>query len=336
MKFPWPQLLDWYAREGRRGLPWREYGSWTRGRIGYPVWVAEVMLQQTQVERGSKFFTRFLGKFPTVESLASAAWEEVFPYWDGLGYYSRGRRMIETAKAVMERFSGVFPDGPERLITLPGVGPYTARSVAAFAYGKPFLSWDVNLQKVFARYFFGRKDAQVPDALKAELEAEMAALGLSGRDVNNALMDFGSLVSLGDASKVGFLGYPLPGCRFAATAGGLEAGLKKTRGAKAAGKAFAAKDARIAVVLHENGKAFFSPKKSRWEPFWLPASPGDHRAAVKEWFAEKHGLALSVRPAFAKTSDEKGPAIWYRAQVQAGEAKFARFGKADAALPKGG
>lgn len=314
-------------------MPWREYASWGRQEIGYPVWVAEVMLQQTQVDRGSKFFTRFLTKFPTVEDLAAATWEEVFPYWDGLGYYSRGRRMIETAKAVVGRFGGEFPAEPEKLITLPGVGPYTARSVAAFAYGKPYLSWDVNLQKVFARYFFGRKDAEVPDTLKVELEAEMAALKLSGRDVNNALMDFGSLVSLGDAAKVGFLGYPLPGCRFAAASGALEAGLKKARRATSASKGFAAKDARIAVVLHENGKAFFSPKKSRWEPFWLPASAGDHRAAVKKWFAREHGLTLSVRPAFAKTADEKGPAIWYRAQVQAGEAKFARFGKSDAVLP---
>jgi len=112
-------VLDWYENNGRHDLPWRQvYDEPVEHRL-YKVWIAEVMLQQTQVDRVIGYYTRFLGKYPTVESLASTTYDELFPYYQGLGYYGRARRMIELAKVVVEKYNGIFPDDFEKLRKLP-------------------------------------------------------------------------------------------------------------------------------------------------------------------------------------------------------------------------
>ncbi len=117
--FPFNQVLSWYQKHGRHDLPWRKiYDTSTKERL-YKVWIAEVMLQQTQVDRVIGYYHRFLTKYPTIESLAETTYEELFPYYQGLGYYGRARRMIELAKVVVEKYDGIFPDDFEKLRKLP-------------------------------------------------------------------------------------------------------------------------------------------------------------------------------------------------------------------------
>ena len=97
-------LSDFFTKAGREHLPWRK-----KSITAYEVWVSEIMLQQTQVSRVVEYYTRFLMRFPTVESLAQVEWEVFLPYYQGLGYYARGRNMIKTAQAVVSQYSGVFP-----------------------------------------------------------------------------------------------------------------------------------------------------------------------------------------------------------------------------------
>lgn len=146
--FPYHELLDWYRANGRHDLPWR------KDPTDYRVWLSEILLQQTQASRVVPFFERMVERYPTVESLAETTFEEFFPYYDGLGYYSRARNLLATAKTVSYEFGGKFPKESEALRKLPGIGPYTAEAVRAFAFGLPTLPFDTNLEKVFARYHF--------------------------------------------------------------------------------------------------------------------------------------------------------------------------------------
>ncbi len=108
-RFPFPPLLSWYEKNGRHDLPWRQiYDLSLKDRL-YRVWIAEVMLQQTQVDRVIAYYHRFLEKYPTIDDLARTTFEELFPYYQGLGYYGRARRMILLAQAVIEKYDGIFP-----------------------------------------------------------------------------------------------------------------------------------------------------------------------------------------------------------------------------------
>lgn len=151
--FPFESILQWYKKNGRHTLPWRQVYHLSDIERLYRVWIAEVMLQQTQVERVVGYYTRFLEKYPTIESLAETNYEELFPYYQGLGYYGRARRMIELAQVVVEKYNGLFPDDFEQLRKLPGIGTYTAQALLAFGYNQPILALDANLQKIFSRYY---------------------------------------------------------------------------------------------------------------------------------------------------------------------------------------
>jgi len=130
--FPFSEILTWYKKNGRHDLPWRQiYELPIKERL-YKVWIAEVMLQQTQVDRVIGYYLKFLEKYPTIESLASTTYDELFPYYQGLGYYGRARRMIELAKLVVDEYDGTFPDDFEKLRKFPGVGKYTAQALLAF------------------------------------------------------------------------------------------------------------------------------------------------------------------------------------------------------------
>ena len=181
-------LLDWFARH-RRDLPWR------RTYEPYHVWVSEIMLQQTQMERGVAYFSRWMERFPDVESLADAPEDEVMKLWEGLGYYSRARNLHRAARFVRERLGGRLPETVEGLQALPGVGPYTARAVASIAFGRDVCVIDANVERVASRLY--DIDAPVKSRqARAQIEERMAALLPPGRarDFNQAVMEFGSLV----------------------------------------------------------------------------------------------------------------------------------------------
>lgn len=184
-KFPYENLLVWHEKSGRHNLPWRrDLNDRDEKARGYRVWLSEILLQQTQAPRVAPFFERMIERFPTVESLAEADFETFFPYYDGLGYYSRARNLLAAAKKVTAEFGGVFPKETEALRTLPGVGPYTAEAIRAFAYGIPTLPFDTNLEKIFSRYYFGSRFQKLSAEEKSEITAAFLSSGFDARTVS--------------------------------------------------------------------------------------------------------------------------------------------------------
>jgi len=181
------RLLRWYAR-AKRDLPWR------RTRDPYAVWVSEVMLQQTQVERVKEFFTRFMRRFPAVGNLAAAREAEVLKHWEGLGYYRRARQLHAAAKAVVMEHGGDFPRSLEGLRSLPGIGRYTAGAIASIAFDLPAAIVEANSRRVLAR--LAGHDRPVGGAGDEPIwELAAAAVPRRGAGVfNQALMDLGAMV----------------------------------------------------------------------------------------------------------------------------------------------
>jgi A/G-specific adenine glycosylase len=184
------KLLEWFYRT-RRPLPWR------RSRDPYRIWVAEVLLQQTRVAQAVPYFERFVARFPNVRALATADLEEVLKLWQGAGYYARARHLHEAARLLVRDAGGSMPRSAEELERLPGVGPYTARAVAALAFGEKVVPLDANVLRVSARWAGESRDvrrASVRSALGAGL-----ARSLPSRDPGGfaeALMELGETVCL--------------------------------------------------------------------------------------------------------------------------------------------
>ena len=180
-----PLLLKWYERHGRT-LPWRDT------RDAYRVWISEIILQQTQVAQGLDYYRRFVAHFPSVDDLAAATEDEVLQMWQGLGYYSRARNLHAAAKAVVAS-GGRFPVDYAAVRALPGIGPYTAAAICAFAYNQPFAAVDGNAYRVLTRVFAITTPIDSP-AGKREIQALADQLLDCRRpaDWNAALMDFGA------------------------------------------------------------------------------------------------------------------------------------------------
>ena len=322
LSFEYRALLDWHAKNGRHDLPWRDFNG-SIEEIGYRVWLSEILLQQTQADRCIAFYNRILDRFPTLESLAKANYDTFFPYYQGLGYYSRARNLLATAKKVVSDFGGTFPRETKLLRNLPGVGPYTTEAIRAFAYDIPTLAFDTNLEKVFARYFHGSRFLPLSEAEKRQILSDFEKNGLSSRTVNAALMDFANLHSKNQKELVDHLKSPFQNCRFTNTKGSLEETVKKPI------RYFPSKDARIVVTLHENHRIYFSSLPDRYAPFTLPPSEEDSRASVQTYFLENHALILSVRPPHKKEYIGDVPHLFVNAQIQQGMPKFRRFGKGE-------
>ncbi|HNT78485.1 MAG TPA: A/G-specific adenine glycosylase, partial [Anaerolineae bacterium] len=156
-------LLAWFAAHAR-DLPWRHE------RTPYRVWVAEVMLQQTQVETVRDYYRRFMARFPTVEALAAAELEDVLKVWEGLGYYSRARALHRAAQVVLHDYGGQLPSEAAALRKLPGIGAYTAGAIASIAFGIPAPAVDGNVRRVLSRVL------ALPAPAPAELEEAVRIL----------------------------------------------------------------------------------------------------------------------------------------------------------------
>jgi len=185
-----PALLAWYGVE-RRILPWRS----APGRLAdpYRVWLSEIMLQQTTVKAVIPYYEKFLARWPTVEMLAAASIDDVLAAWAGLGYYSRARNLHACARTVMEHHGGRFPGSEAELLSLPGIGPYTAAAIAAIAFGESTAPVDGNIERVVARLF--AVETPLP-AAKGELKRLTATLAPARRagDFAQAMMDLGATV----------------------------------------------------------------------------------------------------------------------------------------------
>jgi A/G-specific adenine glycosylase len=184
------RLLAWYDRH-RRTLPWRAPAG--ARADPYRVWLSEIMLQQTTVATVGDYFRRFVERWPTVESLATAPLDDVLSAWAGLGYYARARNLYACARAVVEQHGGRFPEDETALLALPGIGPYTAAAIRAIAFDQAASAVDGNVERVIARLFALR--TPLPDA-KPEIQARAAQLVPPRRagDYAQAMMDLGATV----------------------------------------------------------------------------------------------------------------------------------------------
>jgi A/G-specific adenine glycosylase len=188
-------LLDWYDANARV-LPWR-IGPADRARgvrpDPYRVWLSEIMLQQTTVAAVRDYFHRFTARWPDVAALAAAADEDVMAKWAGLGYYARARNLLKCARAIVAVHGGEFPDTRDALLTLPGIGPYTAAAIASIAFDEAATVVDGNVERVTARLF--AIETPLP-AAKPELTTLAARLTPDNRpgDHAQAMMDLGATI----------------------------------------------------------------------------------------------------------------------------------------------
>ncbi len=183
-------LVAWFGRS-RRPLPWR------RSHDPYSVWVAEVMLQQTRVAQAAPYYERFLARFPTVRSLARAPLPSVLKAWQGAGYYARARNLHAAARQIVTERRGIFPQTVDELETLPGVGPYIARAIAAIAFDLPVVALEANGRRVAARWWAERGDVRstaMTKRLVRNLEGVLPSRH-PGR-FTEALMELGETVCL--------------------------------------------------------------------------------------------------------------------------------------------
>ncbi len=182
------KLLRWYARHSR-DLPWR------RTRDPYAIWVSEIMLQQTQVDTVIPYYLRFLAKFPSVKALSKAQPGEVLKLWENLGYYSRARNLHTAAKEVLARWGGRLPQNAKDLLTLPGIGEYTASAILSIAFAEPVAAVDGNVSRVVSRLFALRSPLGSPES-RRQVRDQVDRL-LSQRhpgESNQAIMDLGATV----------------------------------------------------------------------------------------------------------------------------------------------
>ena len=180
-------LLLWYL-QNKRDLPWRNTTN------PYPIWLSEIMLQQTRVAQGLPYFLAFTEAFPTILDLAKADEEQVLKLWQGLGYYSRARNMHKTAQIIAFELGGNFPNNYNDLIKLKGIGEYTAAAIASFAFNEVVPAVDGNVFRVLSRYFNIDTDIASSGAKK---EFTALAKELIPNDnpalFNQAIMEFGAL-----------------------------------------------------------------------------------------------------------------------------------------------
>ena len=180
------KIEQWYDRH-KRALPWRQTTN------PYYIWLSEIILQQTRVEQGRAYYERFVQTFPTVQDLASAPEEAVLLLWQGLGYYSRARNLHKAAQQIAAL--GSFPSDYQSILSLPGVGPYTAAAIASFAFGQPYAVLDGNVFRVLSRYF--GIDTPI-DSTEGKKEFKTLADELLDKKrpslYNQAIMDFGAML----------------------------------------------------------------------------------------------------------------------------------------------
>ena len=182
-------LMYWHQHHNHRTMPWKGIAD------PYRIWLSEIMLQQTRVEQGMDYYLRFTEKYPTIKELAAAPDEEVFKLWEGLGYYSRCKNLLATARLIAGEMDGIFPNSYHAILALKGVGPYTAAAISSFAYNLPHAVVDGNVYRVLSRYFGIEtlSDSTAGKKLFHELANELIDAKQPAL-YNQAIMDFGATV----------------------------------------------------------------------------------------------------------------------------------------------
>ncbi len=183
------KLLQWNEDSNKRPLIWR--GE----KDAYRVWLREIILQQTRVEQGEKYYISFLKAYPTINDFAKAGLDELYRLWQGLGYYSRCKNMWLTAQIIVEQYNGNFPVDYEKLLALKGIGKYTAAAISSFAFDLPYAVVDGNVVRVLSR-FYGIQNGfhSIKDKQKYEEYATQVLDKKRNAIFNQAIMDFGAII----------------------------------------------------------------------------------------------------------------------------------------------
>ena len=184
------KILKWYDLN-KRSLPWRKKVSLKKKQ--YYTLISEFMLQQTQVTTVIPFFNRFIKNLPSINSLAKVNDKRLIKLWEGLGYYSRARNLKKTAVSIIKNFEGKLPDNLEDLLTLPGIGSYTANAILAIAFNKPYIPLDGNIERILKRYLYLKKNKEIQRDYLLQRKIVFGKT-LRSSDYAQALMELGALI----------------------------------------------------------------------------------------------------------------------------------------------
>ena len=181
-------LLQWNTEKNNRIMPWKNE------KDPYKIWISEIILQQTKVQQGLEYYNRFIKAYPSVHHIAAAKENDVFKLWEGLGYYSRCKNIIASAKYISKELNGKFPENFKDIVQLKGIGNYTASAIASFAYNQPYAVLDGNVFRVLSRYFgifsaIDGKDKTIYSSLANNLLDK-----INPGIYNQAIMDFGATI----------------------------------------------------------------------------------------------------------------------------------------------
>ena len=182
-------LIKWYGQEGRK-LPWRE------GKNPYHIWISEIMLQQTKIEAVKKYYDRFIQELPTIQDLAKVEEDKLLKLWEGLGYYNRARNLKKAAIQIEEKFNGKMPKTYQDLITLAGIGEYTAGAISSIAFNQKVPAVDGNVLRVLSRVTKSKKDVLLPETKKEMTRKIQEILPKQAGTFNEAIMELGETICI--------------------------------------------------------------------------------------------------------------------------------------------
>lgn len=183
------KLLKWNTQHNNRKMPWKGIND------PYKIWLSEIILQQTRVEQGLDYYNRFIKVYPDINALAGASDDKVFKLWEGLGYYSRCKNLLATARYISSELNGIFPKTYTEILKLKGIGPYTAAAISSFAFALPYAVVDGNVARVLSR-IFGIKisfESTLNKKIFQNLAQSLLDPDFLGH-YNQAIMDFGAIV----------------------------------------------------------------------------------------------------------------------------------------------
>jgi A/G-specific adenine glycosylase len=303
------ELLAWFDSHAR-DLPWRQTSD------PYPIWVSEIMLQQTRVNAVLDYYARFLTLFPTVTALALAEEPAVLAAWSGLGYYRRAKLMHKAAKVVVQEHQGVLPRTAEQLRELPGIGEYTSSAIASIAFGEPVAVVDGNVERVLLRVFPDHEPPPAPAAQAKWLRSRAASLLDRQRpgDFNQSMMELGAMICLPQRP----LCLQCPVQPFCATRGEHQAPApKKMRNRHIAYALLRRNRSGTSQVLLQQRPSSASLMPGMWELPEVTMSDGDHdrveitlRHAITVTNYQVQVLRFSEREATLRFPSGESPRQW--------------------------
>lgn len=182
-------IIDWYQKN-KRELPWR------KEKNSYHIWLSEIMLQQTRIEAVKQYYERFLNQIPTIQVLAEVEEEKLLKLWEGLGYYNRARNLKKAAQVIQEKYDGKMPRCYKELVTLPGIGEYTAGAISSIAYDEPVPAVDGNVLRVVSRVVGSKRDVLENKTKKEFTQKLQEIMPKQAGDFNEGLMELGELICI--------------------------------------------------------------------------------------------------------------------------------------------